>query len=58
MTHGPFTQGTEHFPDAGHAGDAERARAYAALEAPMARNEEATEALFPPGVDAHPPRFR
>jgi NAD(P)-dependent dehydrogenase (short-subunit alcohol dehydrogenase family) len=51
---GPFTQGTEHFPNAGHAGDTERTRAYAALDAMVARNEEATQALFPPGVDAHP----
>lgn len=51
---GPFTQGTEHFPNAGRAGDAERSRAYAALDPMVARNEEATEALFPPGVDAHP----
>jgi NAD(P)-dependent dehydrogenase (short-subunit alcohol dehydrogenase family) len=51
---GPFTQGTEHFPNAGHAGDGERTRAYAELDALVARNEQATEGLFPPGVDAHP----
>ncbi|MEV7075793.1 SDR family oxidoreductase [Streptomyces sp. NPDC093990] len=51
---GPFTQGTDHFPNASRAGDAERTRAYAALDAMVARNEEATEGLFPPGVDAHP----
>jgi NAD(P)-dependent dehydrogenase (short-subunit alcohol dehydrogenase family) len=51
---GPFTQGTEHFPNAGHAGDSERTRAYAELDALVARNEQATEGLFPPGVDAHP----
>ncbi|MFK4687167.1 SDR family oxidoreductase [Streptomyces pristinaespiralis] len=51
---GPFTQGTEHFPNAGHAGDAARTSAYAALDPMVARNEKATEALFPPGVDAHP----
>lgn len=51
---GPFTQGTEHFPNASHAGDAERTRAYAALDPLVARNEDATSALFPPGVDAHP----
>ncbi|WP_369194316.1 SDR family NAD(P)-dependent oxidoreductase [Streptomyces djakartensis] len=51
---GPFTQGTEHFPNADRAGDAERTRAYAALDAMVARNEEATEGLFPPGADAHP----
>jgi NAD(P)-dependent dehydrogenase (short-subunit alcohol dehydrogenase family) len=51
---GPFTQGTEHFPNASHAGDEERSRAYAELDPLVARNEEATSALFPPGVDAHP----
>ncbi|MPZ28631.1 MAG: SDR family NAD(P)-dependent oxidoreductase [Micromonosporaceae bacterium] len=51
---GPFTQGTEHFPNASHAGDEERTRAYADLDPLVARNEEATSALFPPGVDAHP----
>ncbi|MGV9273394.1 SDR family oxidoreductase [Streptomyces griseosporeus] len=51
---GPFTQGTEHFPNAGHAGDGERTRAYAELDPLVARNEQATEGLFPPGVDAHP----
>jgi NAD(P)-dependent dehydrogenase (short-subunit alcohol dehydrogenase family) len=51
---GPFTQGTEHFPNASHAGDEERNRAYAELDPLVARNEEATSALFPPGVDAHP----
>lgn len=51
---GPFTQGTEHFPNAGRAGDAERNSAYAALDPLVARNEEATSGLFPPGVDAHP----
>ncbi|MFF9286578.1 SDR family oxidoreductase [Streptomyces griseosporeus] len=51
---GPFTQGTEHFPNAGRAGDGERTRAYAELDPLVARNEQATEGLFPPGVDAHP----
>lgn len=51
---GPFTQGTQHFPNASHASDQERSRAYAALDPLVARNEEATSALFPPGVDAHP----
>ncbi|MEV7991260.1 SDR family NAD(P)-dependent oxidoreductase [Streptomyces sp. NPDC086077] len=51
---GPFTQGTEHFPNAGRTDDAVRADAYAPLDAMVARNEAATEALFPPGVDAHP----
>jgi NAD(P)-dependent dehydrogenase (short-subunit alcohol dehydrogenase family) len=51
---GPFTQGTEHFPNATHANDQERSRAYAELDPLVARNEEATSALFPPGVEAHP----
>jgi NAD(P)-dependent dehydrogenase (short-subunit alcohol dehydrogenase family) len=51
---GPFTQGTEHFPNASHAGDAERAAGYAELDPMVARNEEATESLFPADVDAHP----
>jgi NAD(P)-dependent dehydrogenase (short-subunit alcohol dehydrogenase family) len=51
---GPFTQGTEHFPNADRAHDDERTRAYAALDPLVARNEKATEGLFPPGVDAHP----
>ncbi|MBP2471992.1 NAD(P)-dependent dehydrogenase (short-subunit alcohol dehydrogenase family) [Crossiella equi] len=51
---GPFTQGTEHFPNAGHAGDADRNAAYAALDPLVARNEAATEGLFPDGVDANP----
>ncbi|MEU6603148.1 SDR family oxidoreductase [Streptomyces flaveolus] len=51
---GPFTQGTEHFPNASRAGDDERNRAYAELDQMVARNEAATESLFPPDVDAHP----
>jgi NAD(P)-dependent dehydrogenase (short-subunit alcohol dehydrogenase family) len=51
---GPFTQGTEHFPNASHAADADRAAAYAELDPLVARNEEATEGLFPVGVDVHP----
>lgn len=51
---GPFTQGTQHFPNASHAGDAERAAGYAELDSLVARNEQATEGLFPPGVDANP----
>jgi NAD(P)-dependent dehydrogenase (short-subunit alcohol dehydrogenase family) len=51
---GPFTQGTEHFPNASHAGDAERAAGYAELDPLVARNEEATEGLFPTDVDADP----
>ncbi|MBE1875354.1 SDR family NAD(P)-dependent oxidoreductase [Myceligenerans pegani] len=51
---GPFTQGTEHFPNASHAADTERAAGYAKLDPLVARNEEATESLFPADVDAHP----
>jgi hypothetical protein len=51
---GPFTQGTEHFPNATHAADADRTRAYAVLDPLVARNEEATASLFTPGVDPHP----
>ncbi|MFF9105157.1 SDR family NAD(P)-dependent oxidoreductase [Streptomyces rubrogriseus] len=51
---GPFTQGTEHFPNASRAGDEERNRAYVRLDPMAERTEAATEALFPPGVDAHP----
>ncbi|MFF9105144.1 SDR family NAD(P)-dependent oxidoreductase [Streptomyces rubrogriseus] len=51
---GPFTQGTEHFPNASHATDTSRAAAYAELDPMVARNEQATEGLFPAGVDAHP----
>ncbi|MEU6204141.1 SDR family oxidoreductase [Micromonospora musae] len=51
---GPFTQGTEHFPHADHAADRQVAEAYSALDPMVARNEEATESLFRPGVDADP----
>ncbi|WP_426242043.1 SDR family oxidoreductase [Nocardioides sp. LHG3406-4] len=51
---GPFTQGTEHFPNASHAGDPERNKGYAELDSLVERNVEATEQLFTPGVDAHP----
>lgn len=51
---GPFTQGTQHFPNASHATDAQRNAGYAELDPLVARNEEATEGLFPAGVDAHP----
>jgi NAD(P)-dependent dehydrogenase (short-subunit alcohol dehydrogenase family) len=51
---GPFTQGTQHFPNASRAGDTERAEGYAELDPLVARNEEATAALFPADVDADP----
>ncbi|GIP47526.1 SDR family NAD(P)-dependent oxidoreductase [Paenibacillus sp. DXFW5] len=51
---GPFTQGTDHFPNASRASDVERSSGYAALDPLVKRNEEATSGLFTPGVDAHP----
>ncbi|HEY5835526.1 SDR family NAD(P)-dependent oxidoreductase [Streptomyces sp.] len=51
---GPFTSGTEHFPNATRPADQTVTRAYAALQPLMARNEAATSALFTPGVDADP----
>ena len=51
---GAFTEGTEHFPDATHADDAAVAAAYTKLDHFVAGNEEATNSLFRPGVDAHP----
>jgi len=50
---GAFTGGTEHFPNASRASD-EVTKAYSALEPLVARNEEATSGLFPPGLDADP----
>ncbi|MEU3983721.1 SDR family oxidoreductase [Streptomyces sp. NPDC026672] len=51
---GPFTAGTQHFPNATHASDEDRTRAYAALDPMVARNEEATNGLFAPDVNADP----
>lgn len=51
---GAFTHGTEHFPNASHAGDQAVAAAYADLDPLVARNEEATAGLVAPGVDADP----
>ena len=51
---GPFTHGTEHFPNAGHASDQGVTAAYSALDPLVARNEEATNGLFDPAVDADP----
>ncbi len=51
---GPFTQGTEHFPDATRPADTATSAAYARLDGMVARNEEATSSLFTPGVDANP----
>ena len=51
---GAFTKGTEHFPNASHASDDTVTAAYAVLDPMVARNEEATAALFRPGADADP----
>ncbi|MEV1011698.1 SDR family oxidoreductase [Streptomyces sp. NPDC049881] len=51
---GPFTQGTEHFPNAGRAGDDAVTGQYAGLDGLVARNEAATEGLFDPEDDADP----
>lgn len=51
---GPFTKGTEHFPNASHTTDAATTLAYAELDPLVARNEAATEGLFRPGADADP----
>jgi NAD(P)-dependent dehydrogenase (short-subunit alcohol dehydrogenase family) len=51
---GPFTHGTEHFPNASHASDQSVTAAYAALDPLVARNEQATDSLFDPKVDADP----
>jgi NAD(P)-dependent dehydrogenase (short-subunit alcohol dehydrogenase family) len=51
---GAITEGTQHFPNASRAADAEVSKAYATLDPMVARNEEATASLFVPGVDASP----
>lgn len=51
---GAFTEGTSHFPNASRATDGEVTKAYAQLDPLVARNEEATAGLFPPGVDQAP----
>ncbi|GAA3967756.1 SDR family oxidoreductase [Actinomadura viridis] len=51
---GAITQGTQHFPNAGRAGDTAVAQAYAMLDPLVARNEAATESLFVPGVEPSP----
>jgi NAD(P)-dependent dehydrogenase (short-subunit alcohol dehydrogenase family) len=51
---GPFTSGTEHFPNAGHASDSAVTAQYAELDPLVARNEEATAALFDPDIESHP----
>ncbi|HOV99858.1 MAG TPA: SDR family NAD(P)-dependent oxidoreductase [Rhodoglobus sp.] len=51
---GPFTHGTEHFPNSGRASDQAVTGQYAELDSYVARNEDATNALFTPGEDADP----
>jgi NAD(P)-dependent dehydrogenase (short-subunit alcohol dehydrogenase family) len=51
---GPFTQGTEHFPNATQASDRTVSAEYAALDPLVARNEQATADLFDPGENADP----
>lgn len=51
---GPFTRGTAHFLNAGHASDTAVAEGYAELDPLVARNLEATNSLFAPGVAADP----
>jgi NAD(P)-dependent dehydrogenase (short-subunit alcohol dehydrogenase family) len=51
---GAFTQGTEHFPNASHAGDQTVSAAYAVLDPMVARYGAATEGLFEPGTEADP----
>lgn len=48
---GPFTSGTEHFPNAGHASDDKVTAAYAELDPLVAQNEAATAALLDPEAD-------
>jgi NAD(P)-dependent dehydrogenase (short-subunit alcohol dehydrogenase family) len=51
---GPFTQGTEHFPNSGRASDDTVTAQYAELDGYVARNEDATNGLFDPNIDADP----
>ena len=51
---GPFTHGTEHFPNASHASDQDVTAAYSALDPLVARNEDATNGMFDPAVSADP----
>lgn len=51
---GAFTQGTDHFPHAGRAGDQAIAAAYAELDPLIAGYDAATEALYAPGTDPDP----
>src|SRR5919201_1700842 len=47
---GPFTQGTQHFPNAARATDDDVAAQYDKIADAIANNSAATEALFAPGV--------
>ena len=51
---GPFTSGTQHFPNATQASDKKVTVAYSNLDELVARNEDATSNLFDEGVDANP----
>ncbi len=51
---GPFTSGTQHFPNASRAKDKKTTEAYRFLDPLVARNEEATSGMFPKGTDADP----
>jgi NAD(P)-dependent dehydrogenase (short-subunit alcohol dehydrogenase family) len=54
VTSGPFTKGSEHFPNAGHPSDRSRIPAYSALDPLVAATADATAALFPPNGEFHP----
>lgn len=51
---GAFTKGSQHFPNASHAGDEQVTAAYAELDPLVARNEDATNSLFDPDDDGDP----
>lgn len=51
---GPFTRGTSHFAHASKASDTSVTPGYAALDPLVDRNLEATNSLFPDGVDPDP----
>lgn len=51
---GPFTRGTSHFANASRAADTSVSSGYGVLDPLVARNLEATQSLFPDGVDPDP----
>ncbi len=51
---GVILDGTEHFPNATHADDPAVTATYTRLDPLVARNEQATIGLFPPGTQAGP----